>query len=184
MKPLRSLSDSGLLRRMRRGEEDAFGVLYGRYSRPVYRFVLHMTGKQESAEEITQETFLVLIRRPQDYNPERGSVAAWLLGIARMLVRRIEQPTRRLESIEDFGEWPASCDVLNDLTRRETVDAVRDAVLTLPPVYREAIVLCEFEELDYAHAAAVLDCPVGTVRSRLHRARNLLASKLQTRCFA
>src|SRR5207302_6049964 len=65
-----------------------------------------------------------------------------------------------------------------DLSRAETVDVVRAAIQSLPPAYREVVVLCELQEMDYADAAAVIGRPIGTVRSRLHRARALLASKL------
>jgi RNA polymerase sigma-70 factor (ECF subfamily) len=68
--------------------------------------------------------------------------------------------------------------VLDDLTRAETIAAVREAIASLPPVYREVVVLCELQEMNYADAAAVVECPIGTVRSRLHRARALLTTKL------
>ena len=71
---------------------------------------------------------------------------------------------------------PDGSDVLEDLTRRESVEQVRRAVLSLPPVYREVVVLCEFQDSSYEEAALALDCPVGTIRSRLNRARGMLAS--------
>ena len=67
---------------------------------------------------------------------------------------------------------------LEDLTRAETIASVRAAVQSLPPAYREVVVLCDLEDMDYAAAAGVLQCPVGTVRSRLSRARGLLVAKL------
>ena len=67
---------------------------------------------------------------------------------------------------------------LDDLTRTETIAAVRAAVQSLPLAYREAVVLCDLQEMDYSAAAGVLQCPVGTIRSRLSRARALLAAKL------
>ena len=69
-------------------------------------------------------------------------------------------------------------DLLDDVMRRETVEQVRQAVVSLPPMYREAVVLCYLENLSYEEAAAVLECPVGTVRSRLSRGRLILAQKL------
>jgi len=68
--------------------------------------------------------------------------------------------------------------VLGDLTRAESIEALRQAVLTLPVRYREAVVLCDLQELSYADASAALGCAIGTVRSRLHRGRALLATKL------
>src|SRR4029077_475495 len=103
---------------------------------------------------------------------------AFLYGIARNLVlKRLEkerpEDTRIL--LEDFA---GDDDVLEDLTRRESIDEVRRAVLSLPQVYREAVVLCDLGDTTYEDAALALGCPVGTVRSRLNRARSLLAKKL------
>jgi len=174
------------------GSEDAFGVLYERWSPSVYRFALHMSADQHIAEEVTQDTFMMLVRRPAMFDDTRGALVSWLLGIARNLTRRALCATRDAtwdESRDDEGldnaEDPAApTDVLTDLTRRETIEAVRQAVLSLPPAYREVVVLCDLQEMDYRDAAVALDCPVGTVRSRLHRARTMLMTKLHTRCLA
>jgi RNA polymerase sigma-70 factor (ECF subfamily) len=86
-----------------------------------------------------------------------------------------------LDSSGDESAYPepaAADDPLGDLTHREGLEALRRAVVALPRRYREVVVLCDLEEMDYADAAAVLGCPIGTVRSRLHRARALLLDKL------
>jgi len=70
---------------------------------------------------------------------------------------------------------------LGDLTRGEGVESLRKAILALPPHYREVVVLCDLNEMDYAGAAEILGCAVGTVRSRLHRARELILKKLCAR---
>jgi RNA polymerase sigma-70 factor (ECF subfamily) len=70
-------------------------------------------------------------------------------------------------------------DVLSDLAHGERIETLRKAVLALPPAYREVVVLCDLHERDYAEAASVLGCAIGTVRSRLHRARALLAEKMR-----
>jgi RNA polymerase sigma-70 factor (ECF subfamily) len=77
-------------------------------------------------------------------------------------------------------EYARGEDLLDDLTRRETVEQVRRAVLSLPEAYREAVALCDLENTSYEEAAAALECPVGAVRSRLSRGRALLAQKLAT----
>ena len=181
-------TDGDLLRLMMAGSEDAFGVLYERWSPSVYRFALHMSGDRHIAEEVTQDTFMTLVRRPSMFDETRGAMVSWLLGIARNLTRRAlgaspdEEPLDEA-SLNNLGECAAPSDVLTDLTRREMIDAVRQAVVSLPPVYREVVVLCDLQEMDYRDAAVALDCPVGTVRSRLYRARNMLMTKLQARCF-
>lgn len=189
MQPVTPPTDGDLVRLLMAGNEDAFGALYERWSPSVYRFALHMSGDQHIAEEVTQDTFMTLVRRPSMYDEARGSLIGWLLGIARNVTRRALGVSQGgegacLDILDDSSELAAPADVLNDLTRQETIDAVRQAVVSLPAAYREVVVLCDLQEMDYRDAAAALDCPVGTVRSRLHRARAMLMVKLQTRCFA
>lgn len=167
-------ADRDLLDRMLRGDQDAFAALYRLRQAGVYRFALHMSGSAAIAEDVTQETFLELLTMGRRYDPARGTLRSFLFGMARNFVMRRIARTRD-EPLEDS---PDSADLLDDLTRRETVEQVRCAVLSLPPVYREAVVLCDLEDASYEEAAAALDCPVGTVRSRLSRARAMLAKKL------
>ena len=118
----------------------------------------------------------------------KASVAAWLCGIARNHVRRCADRDRLLQPLSDGdpGEHEdcvdellmVEADTLGDLTRAESIDALREAVLTLPVRYREAVVLCDLQEMTYEDAASSLACALGTVRSRLHRARALLTSKM------
>ncbi len=144
-----------------------------------------MTGRPAVADDVAQETFLAVLRDAGRYDAARATVVAWLCGIARHHVLRRFERERPMHSIESDDD-PVLDDrllavdqtVLNDLTRAEQVDAVRDAVMTLPLRYREAVVLCDLQELSYADAASALGCALGTVRSRLHRGRALLASKL------
>jgi RNA polymerase sigma-70 factor (ECF subfamily) len=185
MMPLQCDTDDDLLRRMRAGDEAAFTVLYRRRQGAVYRFALHMSGSPSIAEEVTQEVFMKLIRDPESFDPARGALASFLYGIARNIVLRHFERDPIGESVSDAHEGLTSRhDVLGDLTRRETIESVRRAILSLPANYREAVVLCDLQELSYEDAAGVLGCAVGTVRSRLHRARAMLTGKLQARCFA
>ena len=175
-------SDAELLRLMSAGDEDAFTTIYRRRQAGVYRFALQMSGSEAVAEDVVQEVFMVLMRDADKFDPTRGSLAAYLYGIARNLVLRSFQKERPLvalsEEAEDEGgargELVAHHDPLGDLTRGETVARVRQAVLALPEHYREVVVLCELHEMSYAEAAEALECAVGTVRSRLHRGRALL----------
>jgi len=173
-------SDQELMVRMLAGDEEAFTVLYRRRQGAVYRFALQMTGNVVIAEDVTQEVFLELIERGARFDPSRGALASFLFGIARNLVLRRLERERPTEEIEDFATEE---DVLEDLTRRETIDQVRRAVLSLPAVYREVVVMCDLQDLSYEDAAGALDCPVGTVRSRLNRGRGMLAQKLKGRAL-
>jgi RNA polymerase sigma-70 factor (ECF subfamily) len=181
-------SDCELLKRMMEGDEESFISLYRRRQSSVYRFALQMSGSATIAEDVTQEVFMMLMREAANYDAERGTVSAYLYGIARNFVlRRIEKERRFVSMIEESEEgdfqaaenFVAVNDPLGDLTRSETIESVRQAVLALPPRYREVVVLCDLHEMSYTEAATTLDCAVGTVRSRLHRGRSILAEKLR-----
>jgi RNA polymerase sigma-70 factor (ECF subfamily) len=166
--------DHELLNAVLAGSTEAFAAFYRQRQGAIFRFAFQMTGSVEVAEDVTQETFLALLSAAKRYDASRGPISAFLYGIARNQVfRRIGG--RKHEPLE---EQAGGADVLDDLTRRETVDRVRRAVLSLPPAYREVVVLCDLGEASYEEAAAALDCPIGTVRSRLNRARAILAQKL------
>ena len=163
-----------------------FTEIYRQNSLGIYRFALHMSGSTAIADEVTQETFLLLIDRPGSFDAARGSVGAFLFGVARNLVRKHLERGHRLVSVEDTADehYATDEDVLGDLTKRESLQALQQAVLSLPAKYREVVVLCNLQELSYDAAAEVIGCATGTVRSRLHRARALLTGKLQARCVA
>jgi RNA polymerase sigma-70 factor, ECF subfamily len=179
-----SQTDDELLLRLRNGDEQAFVALYRRRQGALYRFATHMSGSASAAEDITQEVFLALLRQECGYDKERGTLSGYLFGIARKLVLRNMERGRAdvpLETDSDESaprELAVVDDPLAGLTRHEAIEALRRAVQALPRRYREVVVLCDLEELDYAEAAVVLGCPIGTVRSRMHRARALLLEKL------
>ena len=154
-------------------------MLYRRHQGRIYRFAVHMSGSAAVGEEVTQEVFLALLRGGAKYNAARGPLEQFLFGVARKQVLRYIEKDRRQENDEDLTALRSDDYVLGDLTRKETVELLRKAVLSLPARYREVVVLCEMQEMDYVEAAAVMGCAVGTVRSRLSRARALLAEKLR-----
>jgi RNA polymerase sigma-70 factor, ECF subfamily len=178
------LEDQELLRQLSKGNEAAFTALYERYQGPVYRFALHMSGNTATAEEVTQEVFMLLIGSPKGYAVDKGPLGNYLFGIARNLTRRAVQRSRLDLPIEE--EWldtgdaglTSDLDVLSELSNTELLEYLRKAVLALPEQYREVVALCDLEEMSYANAAALLECSPGTVASRLHRARGLLKTKL------
>ena len=184
------LPEALLLKRLAAGDEEAFQALYRRHQGPLYRFALHMTGRTEAAEEVVQETFMVLIRGGGKFDPGRGELAAFLFGIARNHVHRFLDADGRYQGLPEegpealAGRGPAPFsredgDPTTRLIRSETVAQVRRAVLSLPERYREVVTLCDLEEMEYERAASILNCPVGTIRSRLNRAREMLAEKLR-----
>jgi len=180
------LGDSELLRLMLAGDEEALSVLYRRRQGGIYRFALQMSGSKSIAEDVTQEVFLFLMREGHIFDPSKGAVSAFLFGVARNHVLRRLRTEHLLaplgeDSDDDAAFLQPSADMcpLEDLTRAETIESVRKAVLSLPPKYREVVVLCELQDVSYGETAEILGCAIGTVRSRLHRARALLLAKLR-----
>lgn len=179
--------DDVLLRRAANGDEEAFVLLYRRYQAAMYRFALRMTGNAWAAEEIVQDVFMTLMRVPRKYDSTRGTLGGFLYGIARnRVMKHLERLPREVSLEERNEDGTGSGIVLQDSStpatqaeKRERADQVRAAVLDLPPEFREAVVLCELEELSYEEAAQMAGCPIGTIRSRLHRGRALLMARLE-----
>jgi RNA polymerase sigma-70 factor (ECF subfamily) len=176
------VDDAGLLERARRGDEQAFSTVFARYKRSIYRYGVYMCGR-EAADDVVQDTFLAVLRQSGRQDGPTSSLGGYLFGIARHVVmKRLAARGERSFTDQETGVFedrssiePAAFDAI---VRAQTVEAVRAAILALPAACREAIVLCELQEMAYANAADVMQVPIGTVRSRLHRARALLARRL------
>jgi RNA polymerase sigma-70 factor, ECF subfamily len=187
--------DAELVARLRRGDAGAARELYQRHGAALLRFGLAMSNSRQTAEDIVHDTFVEVLRHPTRFDPLRGSVIGYLFGIARHRMSRVARVSMRSASVplstitedsfdSDTGLTEANLpeslqDAGDDLDRANDIERVRAAVFDLPRVHREVIALCDLEELSYATAASVLNCPIGTVRSRLSRARALLATRLQ-----
>jgi RNA polymerase sigma-70 factor, ECF subfamily len=178
-------TETDLIRRFQQGDREAFTALYRIHQPTVARFTFYMTGDRDKAEELTQEVFVWLIHHPLSFNSSLGTLSAFLGGVARKLLQRQWRKQRLWQSLEELlwrrpsaREWTAP-----GVDPAQAVDSasLRKAITRLPPRYREAIVLCELEGKSYEEAAMFLKCPVGTVRSRLHRARILLVDKFQAK---
>jgi RNA polymerase sigma-70 factor (ECF subfamily) len=174
--------ESELLLKAARGDEPAFLLLYERHRTPVFRFACRMLGSSPMAEDVTQECFLSVLRRPEAFRAERASLRTYLCAIARHLALK-QLRKRGEETIVDEApdEAPAQAggsDPLDVVLQQEAAEAVRQAVAALPPLQREAVVLFEYQEMSLADIAAVCEIDVGTVKSRLHRARERLRRTL------
>src|ERR1700681_1501552 len=179
--------DEELLKRSAKGDEEAFAALYRRHADALYRFAFRMTGSSWGAEEIVQDVFMTLVREPSKYDAERGTLPAFLFGIARNKIMKYnERLPREISLVERQEDGSGGGLTLRDsftpamwAEQRERLEKVRAAVMDLPVEFRETVVLCELEEMSYEQAARMLDCPIGTIRSRLHRGRALLLAKLE-----
>ena len=180
-------TDAVLMERILQRDSGALEALYDRYGRPVYSLVLRIAQHPSSAEEIVQDVFMTLMREPKKYDATRAALAAYLYGIARnRVMKHLERLPREIaldEQNENGSRGGAG--VINAVTpmhwavHQERTEQVRAAVLELPAEFREAVVLCELEELSYEEASQRIGCPIGTIRSRLHRGRALLLAKLE-----
>jgi RNA polymerase sigma-70 factor (ECF subfamily) len=173
-----------LVERLRNGDEAAFLEVYRRWQGPLYRFALRMTGSSSLAEDAVQEVFMALIQRIERYDPARGPLGPYLYGMARNhVLRRLERERPYLPLLDGAqgDRRPASEDPQADLLQREREGALAAGIVALPSHYREAIVLCDLQMLSYEDAASALGCAIGTLRSRLHRGRGLLAERLRDR---
>ncbi len=161
-----SQPESQLLQRMREGDEDAFLALYRQNSGGVYRFALRLSGSASIAEDILQEVFLALISQPEQYDPARGSLNNYLFGIAHKQVLRHREKQRDQIPLESPEEQPERMesrefadDLLGKLSREQDFVQLHEAISSLPPHYRETVILCDLEEKSYADAASILNCP-------------------------
>jgi RNA polymerase sigma-70 factor (ECF subfamily) len=163
-------------------------TLFHRYQRMVYRFARQMSGRPDTAEDVTQDVFIALMQHGDRFDPRLGALGTYLYGMARNLVlRRLRQRGPRVEiDVASLGANPpralvTETDPVDDLSRAERVAAMRRAILALPVHYREVVVLCELHGLSYEDAARIVACPIGTIRSRLSRAKQLLGETCRAR---
>jgi RNA polymerase sigma-70 factor (ECF subfamily) len=190
-------SDVPLVNRPKQRDESAFLHLYDLHRSSVFRFLMHMTGSVVVAEELTQEVFVVILDSMStgtigQFDPQKGTLEGYLLGIARNLVRaerRRENRVVSLDSVVETPEWNQilenfsqriqAWDVATFLEKRSELRSLYRAILELPEHYREAVVLCSLQEKSYRDAATILQCSEGTVASRMNRAKAILAAKLR-----
>ncbi len=173
-------SDADLMRRTAAGDRDAFAEIYRRHHASVYRFARLMTGSSAVAEDVVQDVFLGLMKDAGRYDACRSSLSTYLYGVARRRTRRGLFRLRRLVPIDEQAPIEAAGgDVVDDLARRADLQRLRRAILALPARYREVLVMCDLQDVSYADAATAVGCALGTVRSRLHRARQLLTIKMR-----
>jgi RNA polymerase sigma-70 factor (ECF subfamily) len=151
-----------------------FHAAFDQHKDAVFRFAWRMSSSAAAAEDITQDVFLALLGRPERFDPARGSLRAFLIGIARNLALKRWRAEERWEALDDeqFVAPPLN------IEQSEIGELVGRAVRSLPPLQREVVILSEYEELSLADIAGIVDAEIGTVKSRLHRARENLRKLL------
>ncbi len=148
---------------------------FDKYSQPVYSFLYRLTHRADLAEDLAQETFLAFVRAPHRFDPGRGSVKTYLFAIARNLAFREYRDSRGEEPLDDDDAPLMAVDPRASL---EIGSAVAGAVEALPRLQQEALILFEYEGATLEEIALIVGADVGTVKSRLHRARARLKRTL------
>ena len=174
-------TDERLLERAASGDAAAFQILYERYRDAIFRFTYRLLGSVEAAEDVTHDCFLSLIKDPGRFDPARASLRTYLYAAARNQALKQFNYFSRAAAIDELGEEPV--DSNNDQPVQRVLDhemaaQVESAISSLPPLQREALVLFEYEDLSLAEIAAIVGTDVGTVKSRLFRARERLRQRL------
>ena len=175
------MTDENLLITAARGDEAAFRLLYERHRAVVFRFAYRLLQSIELAEEITHDCFLSLIKKPTRFDGTRASLKTYLCAAARnqaiQLMRRADSETQ-MDELTAEPQTNESWNPLAQVMGAELATVVRQAIADLPPLQREAVILFEYEELSLAEIALVVSADVGTVKSRLFRAREKLRQRL------
>jgi len=153
--------------------EAEFQKIFNEHKDAVYRFAWRMSGSAVVAEDISQDVFVSLLRQPNRFDQGRGSMRAFLYGITRNIVLKRWRDETRWEELVDT-EFSSHETGLQRIESRETGEIVGEAVRSLPLLQREVLILAEYEEMSIEEIAAAVESETGTVKSRLHRARENL----------
>jgi RNA polymerase sigma-70 factor, ECF subfamily len=181
------LSDAEILAEVAAGNIDAYGKIVGRYRGRLYNFVFRFVSDRETAEDIVQETFLRTFRKRKEYRAI-ANFSTWLFTIAGNLAKsELRRRKRwRLFSIHRDDDSETGIELPDETYRPDKVaessladDHIHDAIAALPDNYRQVILLRDVEGMAYQEIAEIVDCPVGTVKSRVNRARLKLQQKLK-----
>jgi RNA polymerase sigma-70 factor (ECF subfamily) len=171
-----------LLKEAGEGDQAAFLELYDRYREPIFRFAYRLLGSVEIAEDVTHDCFLSLIRKPENYRPERASLKTYLYAAARNLALKHFRDQGRETGLDEVSEEPKESPRRGPLRRlldEELATQVREAIFSLPPLQREALILFEYEGLSLNEVAEVAGTDTGAIKARLYRAREGLRRVLR-----
>lgn len=175
------MTDEELLEQASRGDEGAFLLLYKRYRDGLYGFLYRFLARSDVAEDLTHDCFLSLLRQPERFDHKRASLRTYLYAAGRNLALKHLRRSGQEVPLDDQQEQLAASgarEPLGQLIEEEMVTEVRRAISLLPPLQREALILFEYDGLSLAEIAEVAETDVGTVKSRLHRARQRLRRSL------
>jgi RNA polymerase sigma-70 factor (ECF subfamily) len=177
-------TDVDLVSRCRKGDEAAWRELVAQYGRKVFGLAYRFTGRVDEAEDLTQEVFVKVYQTLERYRPGDGPFGGWLTAVARNHAidryrRQRQERLRRSEDTEVLERMPAAGEhPVAGLERQERASLVHSGLRALPPDLRLPLILCDLQGMAYDEVAAELQIPLGTVKSRINRARIELAKRL------
>ncbi|WP_439678580.1 RNA polymerase sigma factor [Embleya sp. MST-111070] len=179
-----AISDRELWERACAGDPEAFGVIFDRHSRAIFNYLSRRTASWVEAEDLTSVVFLQAWRHRSAVTLDRDSALPWLLGIARNTAANGGRARRRYQALKERLPTPSPVpdhaqDVADRVDEERVLVALRGSVARLPAHEREVIELCVWSGLDHQAAATALGVAVGTIKSRLHRARRRLGDDLR-----
>jgi len=175
-------TDELLLEQAGAGDSAAFLQIYERHRDPVFRFAYRLSGSVELAEDITHDSFLGLLKKPENFIPSRASLRTYLFAAVRNLWLKQLRKFGRESALDDLADdqfIAVSKEPLRTLMDNELSLKVKEAVSSLPPLQRETLVLFEYEGLQLGEIASLVGTDIGAVKARLYRARQRLRNTLQ-----
>ncbi len=165
------LADEESISLVRRGDAEAFAVLYDRHSRPAYSLAYRMMGERQTAEDLVQEVFLKVWRGAGSYRAERGSVRTWILSIVHNRgidqLRSTASRRRMQEKVEASAPRSQPSEAFAQSWRNSQREQVREALKTLPPEQLKILELAYFSGYTHVEIAGLLELPLGTVKGRM-----------------
>ena len=184
--PVERVSDEELARRSQQGNNDAYALLVERYQRSIVNLVYRLVGDWQTALDLSQDVFLRVYQSLDHYDPQRP-FKPWLYRVATNLVydhlRRQQRRHRILDTVQTTPDLvdehltdPEELALQGDIRR-----AVEEVIAALPPHYRTVVVLRYLEDMSYREIATALDMPIGTVKTHIHRARELMRVALEAK---
>ncbi len=173
--------DTGIIRTVLEGETESFRLLVQRYQKPVIRMVANLINDRHICEDVAQEVFLAAYKKLSSFDPARSSFSTWLFTIARnKSINAMKK--RRIPSVSNPPENPDFSEPADTLIRDELFVKLDRALKSLKPGHRRALVLAEFENLPYEQIAQIEGVRIGTIKSRINRAKHRLRSALDGIC--
>lgn len=186
-------TDEELMIRFQNGDNSALEELFARYQKPLYNFFIRMIGRKETAEDLVQETFIKVYRFGKSFRGSEAKFSTWLYSVAsnhcrdflRYSSRRPESPIADIVEPEQQNNFTDMMNATDEspleehLIRLQIGSTIKDAIDKLPEKERNALILREYQELEYKEIAKVLSCPIGSVKILIFRARKRLREMLK-----